>query len=52
MMALEFPQYYAGQSVELYQCVVWPLYQREEVLEYCHCPVVRGVNLVLGTERR
>ena len=52
MMALEPPQYFAGQSVELYQCVVWPLHQREEILEYCHHhPGVCGVDLVLGTER-
>ena len=54
VMALEPPQYFrsAGQSVKLYQCIVWPLHQREEVSEYCHHPGVHGVDLVFGTERR
>ena len=51
VMALVPPQYPVGQSVELHQCVVGLLHQREEVPEYCHCPGAHRVDLVLSTER-
>ena len=49
-MTLELPHDLAGQSVELHQCIVCPLHQREEVPEYCNRPGVRCVDLVLGAE--
>ena len=52
VMTLEPTQDSAGQSVELYQCVMGPLHQREEVSENFHRPGVRSVDLVLGTEGR
>ena len=51
-MTLEPPQNSVGQSVELHQCIVWALHQREKVSEYRHRPRVCGMDLVLGTETR
>lgn len=44
--------YFAGQPVELHQYPVWPLDLDKEVPEYCNCPHVSGIHLVLGAEGR
>ena len=52
VVTLKPPQNSTVQSVELRQCIVWPLHQWKEVSEYHHCQCVCGMNLMFGTERR